>query len=154
MPEISDQLFDFPNLFPLLALDHGERQIAEIRSARLRRASGGPFEQAGRRKLLVQPMRHFAEKWELLFQVNIDAPKENRDAAALILLVQGHRQVKWDHQDFVALPAKFGDQRVIAKTIAAIHPASPWCDLNDPHAPCPCRTYYRFPRSLWQELAA
>ena len=93
----------------------------------------------------MQPMRHFAEERKLLLEVNIDAAEENRDATALVFLLQGHGEIERDHEDLVTLPAEFGDEGVIAETIAAIHASRAWCHLNDPHAPCPCRKTVSFP---------
>ena len=82
---------------------------------------------------MMQPFGRVAEKRRLLFEINVDTAEENRRAAALVLLVQRHRQVKRHHEHLVPELAQRGDERIVAETIPAIHAARAGSYLNDVH---------------------
>ena len=85
----------------------------------------------------MQPIGHLPEERQLLLEVDIDPAEENRNAAALILLVQSHGEVERNHEHFMPATAKFSDQGIIAETVSAVHPSGSRCDLDDSHSPCP-----------------
>ena len=74
-----------------------------------------------------------AEERRFLFEIDIDAAKKNRRAGALIFLIERQRQIEWQHQNLMTHAAQFGDERVVAETISAIHRAGAGCDLDDVH---------------------
>jgi len=81
-----------------------------------------------------QPMGRLAEERRFLFEINVDAPEENRRGLALVGFVQCERQVKRNHQCRMPQLPQRRHQGVVAKATTAEHFASAWCDLNDVHS--------------------
>src|SRR6185437_5876853 len=132
----ADQFVQFTRLIPFLTPQHGDCKIADVLGARPGSLARRPFQQGRRFQQAMEPSRRVTEERPLLFEVNVDAAEENRRAAALILLVQRHWQIKGDHQDFLTLLTQRGDKRVVAETVSAVHAARAGGDLDDVHSAC------------------
>ena len=69
----------------------------------------------------------------------------------MVLVLEGHGEIEGNHENFMPLPTKFGDECVIAKTVAAVHPSGARCYLNDPHL-LRLLEQYRRGGAMWQEF--
>ena len=132
-PQPREQLFQLTRLIALLAAQHRERQVADLRRARFRRTTRREFQERGRRQQIVQPLRRAPKRWENLLEVNLDPVEKNRRRRALIFLVERHRQIQRHQQRRVPLPAQLRDEGVVAETIPAIHAARAGGELDDVH---------------------
>src|SRR5438105_15521755 len=79
-------------------------------------------------------MGSLAEKSRFLFQIDVHAGEESWRACAIVRFIQIHRQVERHHESGMSQLAQRADQRVVAKTIPAIHAPRAGCDLDDIHS--------------------
>src|SRR5262245_47539356 len=82
----------------------------------------------------MHPTGSVAKPRRFLFEINVNPAEKGGGSLAIVRFVQRDGQIKGDHHDTMAKFTQGSDQRVVAKTTTAIHPARTWRYLDDPHS--------------------